>query len=271
MERFACPNSETHMRARLLTLSLLLALPLAGCGLENAVKSDNDDEANAAVASANQAGTESAILVAGLDSADPMADAPTNATNAEAAAETWFQPSDCVTAIAEGSTITYNLDDCSGPYGLTGLNGQVVGTFSVSSGTLTYQVTSTDLEAGLGAITLQATAELDTAGNMSVTTSGGGVGPNGTAITRAGMFDVSWDDSCTTLDGNWTTTIGDAAWATNVSNYERCNGGCPSDGASITYTGQGDKAVVLTINFDGTSTANYVSDSGLGTINLSCQ
>src|SRR5690606_22492615 len=117
-------------------------------------------------------------LIAGLDNADGMTDPADAATAAADAAGTFFSPSDCVTALAEQGVVTYSLDNCSGPYGLTGLNGQAVVTYSLAGSVLTANLTSTALSVNDGTMTLNASATLDTSGprkSMTVQTSTVGV------------------------------------------------------------------------------------------------
>jgi hypothetical protein len=98
-----------------------------------------------------------------------------------------------------------------------------------------------------------------------------GTGPRGGSISRKGAYTTTYDPTaeCVTLDGTWQTKVGLRTASTVVAGYKRCKGACPAAGGSIVHTTV--KAAVITVSYDGTSTANWVSSGGkTGTVTLKC-
>jgi len=231
--------------------------------------------AGEAVDSVDVAQNEAALVVAASDTAGAEATADQAAQAAVTAAPTAYSPKECVTAELTGkSTVLYTLDDCTGPYGLIHVTGEVTVVFSDQSDGLHAHATATGLSINGATIDLDANATYEVSGTqktLSVTTQGKGTGPRGNSITRSGEYTATWDSgtSCFGLDGDWSTRVGVVAWDTKVAGYDRCATECPASGGSISWTGQNGKS--LTVTFDGTDAAKWQTSTGKsGTVDLFC-
>ena len=260
---------------------LAVAWLVAGCGVvEDVLGSDARDEANNALNSLEATVAEAALLIAGVDGADPGDGAEGVAEYAAGEAETQYSPADCVQALRNGSIVTYTLENCSGPLNTTGVSGVVVINYSVSNdGELSANLTGNDVAIDGNELTLNMDGDYSVSGDeqsLSIRTGGGGRTDDGTVITRAGTYTIDWSGAnCYGIGGQWNTTQGDdSTWATVVSDYAVC-GGCPEDGGRLTYTGaEGfslDDVSAVTITFDGNDDATYVGTGGApGSLDLSC-
>ena len=82
-----------------------------------------------------------------------------SAEDAAAEAGSRFSPSGCVTAVASGNTVVYTLNDCTGPFGLLHVTGQVTAVFSAAAGGgLNIVANGQDLKANRATIDLDAEA-----------------------------------------------------------------------------------------------------------------
>src|SRR5262245_2867101 len=140
----------TRSRNRTRTMSAPMAFILvavsalaAGCGglLQSAEAADQ------AIDSVEVSPTESALLTVAASEASGLApDAA--ALTASSKAVVYFMPAGCVTATAMAATGTYNLDKCTGPYGLVQVSGKVTVVFSTTmDGSLQLRATATGLRA----------------------------------------------------------------------------------------------------------------------------
>jgi hypothetical protein len=176
----------------------------------------------------------------------------------------------CVTASVAGATVTVDFDGCTGPWGMTIIDGTVVFTVRPSlSGTITVDATATDLIVGGASLDLDATAVYTRDGateSIDVTSRTTGTGLLGNEIVHTGDFTVAWDATCASIDGAWSTTAGDAARSTSAS-LERCNAGCPT-GSVVRDAFDG---ATITVTFDGTNVARWTSTRGRsGEIHFTC-
>lgn len=275
------------LRHRLLLLS---CLGLAACSSETLVDnladrfSDDEAEAEAedAFASTDLTTLEAAMLMAASDAialdAEPDAIA---AAIADAAGTTW-SPSDCVMAESVGPNVTWTLNDCAGPRGFVTVSGvaNLVVT-GVAAGTVSVNLTATNLEVNGATMTINSTGDIseqDGTRRLDMTTSGVGTLSGGTIIGRAGTWNATFDATCLTLGGQWTTSINDDTfWNTAVTGFNQCGASCPA-GGTITYTGVDNpdaevdlNARNVTITFDGDDTAAWVSTRGaIGNLPLAC-
>jgi hypothetical protein len=253
---------------------VILAFVAAGC---NAPTSTDTGSAAAALDSTESGSTSGALLASNADStSDAMASATVTPESVSAAAAArWparFQPAGCATATASGATVTLQLHDCTGPYGLVHVTGSVEITYSASPNGLTAVAHAAGLDVNGATLDLDATAVF-TGGptrTLTVQSTGSGVGARGTAISHSGSYTITSDGSCLTVDGAWMTTIGRDTWSTQVTGYKRCSGQCPEAGGTIVWHG-GISNVTVTITFDGTAAAKWSTSRGAsGTVNLDC-
>ena len=236
----------------------------------------NTGSATEALDSADVVQSEGAVFVASTDSLSMQMTGAQAATNAAVSAKTFWQPSGCVTASASGATVTYTLNDCTGPFGLVHVTGTVVIEYSLALDGIHAHATANDLMVNGATLDIDAQAVFSINNGtkrLAVTTSGNGTGPFGNAITRSGNYVLTWNaaTSCLGLDGSWATTIGAHQWSTQVSAFSKCGAQCPAAGGSISHHG-GLSNVTITVDFDGSATADWSTSNGYsGTINLLCQ
>ena len=181
-----------------------------------------------------------------------------------------YSPAGCVTTSLNGTTVTINYDLCTGPHGLRQVTGRMVEDVSLGAGgTIDIHTTANGLQLGQTTMNIDSSSVGSAANgvrSMSVTTNGSGTGPLGNSITRQGSYTITWDTTCLTINGSWSSTSGDRARST-VKSISRCNQQCPS--GTITHNYSGGRT--LTIVFDGSSVAKWTSSTGKsGTINLVC-
>lgn len=219
----------------------------------------------------SQAGGEAALLAA-------LTEAPSASTGDEAATAAADGVSgtygNCVTSTVAANVVTYDLQDCTGPWGFLTITGEIEGTYTiVEPGIIRGVFTATGLSVNDGLADLNATVErevIDNVKRFEVTTNWLGRTAKGDITGRNGQY-VSEirDDECLAIDGMWVTTVGIVSWDTDVTNFDICRGGCPAAGGNITWTGQ--RGRTITLNYDGDSTADWVnSEDESGTVNLAC-
>jgi hypothetical protein len=253
-------------------LVLLLVVASPSCRRQKTI---DDVYAEQAVDSADVSSNEAAILYASVDVTTPEMSAEEAATAAWTNAGVYWQPAGCIVASQDGATVTYEVTDCTGPFGLVHVSGMVVVVYSVAADGLHAVATADALDVNGGSMDVDAEGILSFDGStrvLDVTTHGEGVGPRGTAFTRDGDYTVSWDPDteCFGLDGSWSTTIGLRRWSTDVSAFDKCGEGCPAAGGHVSYHG-GLSGVTVDVDFDGSSTAAWESSRGSsGTIDLFC-
>lgn len=261
---------------RSIVLAAIALLSLPACLVLDA--EDRADDAALAEEASDSLETgevEAALLIASTEAAGAATSAEEAAEAAAGAAGARFQPAGCATAEVQGTTVTYTLDDCAGPFGIARIDGTVQVSYSVAADGLHATL------AGDGVSARGATLELDAeavhavsggARTLRVTTAGAAVGPRGRSIERDGSYTARWDaeGSCFSLDGAWSTRAGSRTWSTAVSGFERCAARCPAAGGTVEHTG-GLSGVTITIAFDGSDSATWSSSRGRsGTLDLAC-
>jgi len=266
-------------------VAVLALLGAVACGessnfLADLVGSD-PEQAQAAIETGEFTSLEAALLAAIVDGADLDSSEVEIAESRASMAIDTFSPSTCVTAFADSGVVTYQFDGCSGPFGLSQLEGTAVATFPVPGmDSVAINLTGTGLEVAGIPFTMNTTADYsedDGARDLAVQTSGGGVASSGEILTRAGSYLAEWTegDSCFVVDGTWTTTIDLVNYTTVAIAYSRCGSRCPADGGRIVFTelvGEQDgTGTAVTVTFDGDDGVNYLSsDGGGGVAVLDC-
>lgn len=176
----------------------------------------------------------------------------------------------CVTVTRSGLSVSVVFDGCIGPLGLTLLDGTVVFTVvSVSDTSLTVDANATDFILNGARLDLDATGTFSSVGgtrSIAVSSRTSGTGALGNEFTHTGDYTASWDATCASIDGSWSTAIDESARSTTAS-LERCEGSCPTGTISRdTFDGR-----TIDVTFDGTSTVRWTSSTGRsGTIELLC-
>lgn len=261
-----------------LSTSLLLATSLVAC-----MRGDGDDldSAESALDSQESVEAEGTVMMAAIDGADMATlGAATSAQVAVSIAaniNARFAPSGCAVATATGATVAVTYDDCTGPYGLVHVTGELDLAIAVAlDGTISVHGTATDLSVDRAAIDFDADATLSvrgTAHQLAVHSQGTGTGRRGATLDHAGDYTISWDPTaqCGALAGTWSvelTGAGGSAHRENTVDLERCVDACAT--GSIVHTGAG--GATLTITLDGTELAAWSTSGGRsGTVALSCR
>lgn len=189
-----------------------------------------------------------------------------------------FSPSGCASASADGATMNLTLNSCTdGPFGLAGVTGTLVTTYTASSGSVSATIQATSIEASGTTHALQATANYAINGDersLTITTQSSGTGSRGNVVARNGAYTASWNTTtdCMSLSGSNQAVTGSKTSQLAIANYTKCGDLCPADG-SVTWqeASTGGSASQVVITFDGSSTAQAISGAAIGNVNLSCQ
>lgn len=265
----------------LAVMSAALGCDELSSSLDDYLPTEANEDASRAADSTDLGSLESALLAATTEMVDLNAAEEQMATEAAEAVEAVFEPAGCVEAVVAGATVTYTLDGCSGPYGLVGVSGVANLAFTVAGlGSVAVSLTAANLEVNDATLAVNVSGGLSTNddGNLvyELISTGGGTTADGLIVTRTGEFGMVLEGGCMTLNGGWTTTIGESAWATTITNFERCDATCPSSG-TIVWGGaplEGTEAPEgrgVTVTFDGDDTAAWVTTSGnFGQTELAC-
>lgn len=244
---------------------LALGVGIAGCAAAGT------DLAEQASDSMDAVTAEAALVVASMDGITAST-TPEEAANAAAANAGAFWTEGCFTYLIDGASITYELTECGGPFGLARVNGSVTVTYRATTSSYGFDVTTSNLTIGDATVSYMLSADVATdARNVRVTSSGSATGRRGHAVTHEGTYDLRWNGSseCAGLDGSWTTTVGARTFTTQVAGWQRCGDGCPAAGGSISYTGPVASVIVT---YDGSSEASFTNaEGGSGTIPLFCE
>lgn len=273
MKRFPVPLMPLPLPLLFLLslLSLLLSFSL-GCGVvdDAADAQDADDSVSAT--------TMESALTAELSDQSSLSASATGAELATAAATrvgSHLTPEGCVTMEVHGSTVTYTMNHCSGPYGLVDVSGTLTAVYSrANSGAAHVVITGSGIKVNQWTIDVDATVDASQTASVKrtvVACNSRGTGPRGMMVAREGDYAVTYDPTteCITLDGAWTTKAGLRTASTGASGYARCKGHCPAAGGTITHTRVG--GTVITLSYDGSTTAAWRTSKGRsGTVNLTC-
>jgi len=254
---------------RMLSVAGGAALLLVGCEAALSIY------ASQAADTADSVGQESALLVAATDGMTSEMTAEEAATAAEANAGSFYEPADCYSATAAGATVTYELNDCTGPFGYVHVTGTVEVTYRVGSGGLGFDAETTDLAIDEATVSFTASGEITSEGDartLTISTDGTVTGRRGHVLTRTGDYTSTWDPTteCLAIDGSWMTTVDEDTWTTTISGFEKCGTSCPADGGRIAWEGP---RASLTVEYDGTNRAGWMSDGRRereGTVRLYC-
>jgi hypothetical protein len=182
-----------------------------------------------------------------------------------------YSPAGCATATASSATsVVVELAGCTGPRGLRTITGTLDLAFSAADGgALQIDASATGLGVNGAVIDLAATALYASDGGtqtLDVTTHSSGVGALGYDLQHDGDYTVTWDGSCATVDGAWSSERGDRSRST-TADLTRCAAMCPS-GQVVRDTADGR---TITVAFDGSATASWSSSTGKsGTFALAC-
>ncbi len=250
-------------------VSLCLSLTLAACG--GVAIDDDGTEASAAV---SQSGQVEYLLTAPVDTSDATAAATAVATSPK-----W--PSGCATGVKDPTQpiATITLTNCTGPFGLIRWSGTLTATYSKNAdGTINVKATSTNMTVNgkTAQFAMDRTITVDSATTRTVKGSSTWTRQNaeGETVTHANAWTAMVDTTtrCRTVSGSGTTTVGTKVYATTSRDYKVCRSvdsdSCPSGTLTHTVTpGQ----TVVTVTFNGTSTAMVSGPNGSRSVPILCQ
>lgn len=163
-------------------------------------------------------------------------------------------------------TVTYTFSGCVGPNGLARVRGEVKATYTAEVGTLVLDLVATDLQLNGATVDWSAKAEVSAEGvrrTMRWRAQLAGTTARGRELARTTDKTLTWTvgERCLGVSGSSEGTVGKRNLRTVVTEYRRCQGGCPEAGGKIETTNL-DNGKVVEILFDGSDQATYVSASG---------
>lgn len=140
---------------------------------------------------------------------DAGAPTATSDASAVAAAVGKYFPNSCASATASGNVVTFTLNDCSGPLGLTGATGTVTATLTTATNGVHAELSGSNIAVNGGTIDLStsgtATAATDGQKTLTANTQSSGTGPDGNSATHMGMYTLVWPTGtgCATINGSF--------------------------------------------------------------------
>lgn len=261
----------------LATLSFVSLISLGACAQKGGLDLDS---AASQIDQSESVEAESNVMMSATDGASAAGLlAPTaDQVAARIAANITTRFGACATATATGANVAAQFTDCSGPYHLAHLTGELDLAVSIdaTSGAIDVHGTATGMQVNRATLDIDTTATYTIAGDtrtIVVHTDGSGVGPRGNDVEHVGDYTATWNPTtqCHTINGHWQTDISNTTIAKERSNdvdLERCAQGCPTGTVTHHFFG----GASLTVTFDGTATAQWsTSRGGSGTITLQCQ
>ena len=193
-------------------------------------------------------------------------------TVANAAAQI-FQPTGCAAASASGNVVTFTLNNCSGPLGLTAATGTATATFTPTAQGLQIQLAGNNIAVDSGRLDLASQGVLTFGSDMvtktfQANTSSGGTGPYGNNVARTGTYTLTWQSGSTCGTINSSFTDAGSASTTQLASYVRCRAQCPQSG---TVTQTVSSGTVVTVTLNGSINPSWAaSDGETGTLTLQC-
>jgi hypothetical protein len=231
----------------------------------SADQADNTDGAEA-TASSSQASRFDETLFSPVQGQEPQA-----AASAVATAQWW--PAGCATRkrdATNNAVVHVTLDECSGPFGLVHLSGNITVTFSKSAdGSLHAQAASSNMTVNGKAVTYSADADITVSGSTrTVKYSGAWTRENAkgetVSHTREGTTVIDISTRCRDTNGTAVTAFGAREVDSTIKDYKICRkadgtDGCPSGEIIHTAKASGKS---LTFTFDGSSECKVTGPKG---------
>jgi hypothetical protein len=225
-----------------------------------------------------------AAMYAATDPFDPVvaAAAVTPAANigagwasvAAAAAARYYQPSGCVTATANGNTVTYTLNGCSGALGVIAMTGTITATYTPAQPQgVQVAINSSNLRANGVALNLNQTGVYTQSGNarqIATNDKSSATSPSGNVLARTRTGTLAWSKgtTCATWNSAGTLQLDGAPLSEKFSSQTLCTAQCPKGTVVLSNSTQSQ---TLTLTMDGTSTASYSDSAGKsGTVPIAC-
>jgi hypothetical protein len=233
---------------------------------ELAVDSANVNQAESTMLASAVDGSEAATGVGLVGAATPQGVADWITQHAAAK----YAPAGCATVTESGLTVKLVFADCTGPRGLRLVSGEVDLTVSAgAAGAIDIAATATNFQIGQATLSIDSQGVYTVSGStksLAVTTQGSGTGPLGNTIQHDGQYTATWDTTCVSIEGSWSTEVGAAQRSTTAS-IMRCADQCPTG----TLTRDTFRGHTIDVTFDGTPVATWTTSTGRsGTIDLPC-
>jgi len=157
-------------RSVLSCLSLVSLVALSACGSTPAPTPTSDTSvAGEAVDSASVSQQELALMVPAAEGSGSAKFPELMARSAAAAAGNFYSPAGCFKATSSRATVTYTLTDCSGPFGLANVSGELQVTYSIVFGGIGLAVSGSGITASGASLDLSATGVYWNQGYLSTT------------------------------------------------------------------------------------------------------
>lgn len=179
-----------------------------------------------------------------------------------------YFPRGCVDVVhdAAARSVTYTFGGCTGPSGLVRVRGSVEATYVVEGGTLVLDLTADDLQLNGATLDWHARAEITAEGvarTMRWKAELSGQTARGRELARTTDKTLKWTvgERCLAVEGTSEGRVRARNLRTVVTDYRRCQRGCPEAGGVITTTNL-DNGKVVEIRFDGTDQATFVGPNG---------
>jgi hypothetical protein len=220
-------------------------------------------------------GFVTSITFVSTDPFDPLVatvSAEQAASAVAAAAGNYFRPASCVQASASGNTVTFNLNNCIGPFGGSSISGTITSTYVAQSSGYQVTIKSNNLTLDAGTINLDVVANYSMTGNartVTVTNNTSARGPQGNTVAQSQMSTLNWNkgDTCATVNSTGSLQINSTSMNQAFNNNLLCVARCPTGTATFTNS----QNQTLTLTFNGTATVAVADSSGkTGTAQLIC-
>jgi hypothetical protein len=196
------------------------------------------------------------------------------AASAVAAAAGHYFPNGCATVTASGNVVTFTMDLCSGPLGLTATSGIFTATLNVVGSSVQAQLAGANIMANTG------TVNLSTSGTFTVTNSqkmlhatsqSTGTGPSGNSVNHTGMYTLVWPTGAgwATINGSFSGVGSGNFSGTNmqITDFVGFTNKCPQSGTTFSTFNGGS----LMLTFNGTNNAQCTaSNATSGSVPLIC-
>lgn len=242
-------------------LALLL---LAGC-------SEYPTYAEHAAESIDTVAMEAMFVVAAMEGMTPLTTPEEAAQNAASQADRFFSEG-CFTTSLDGPAVTYQMVDCEGPFGYSGITGMATVTYRDTMPGVGFDVITQGLTIGGSDARFTTSGEISSdVRSVQITTMAEVVGPRGILLARDGSYTLRWGQTtqCAAVDGSFTTTVQSNVWETTVSEWQTCPSDCPSMGGMVTFTNA--DLGTITVSYDGSTKASWnASEDGSGEVTLIC-
>ena len=268
------------------TKMILASFVIVGCGTgapeigpvlvsptQAAYVSSYTQSANeAAFAAANPTSTMVASVVGAVGLVND--NAVSAASAAAANGKMYFVPDGCANVTAEERTVTYVLDDCTGPFGSTHIKGAITATFMVNPDGLELDLEAKDLLIGAATVNFNRHMRFAQAAGLialtTLTNESTAQGSQGNVKSSASKGILSWGvgGGCTTYNGTETVQLEATTLNAAFTGVVRCANPCPQSG-SVKVTDSGGGGV--TLNFNGMKTVPVSrTDGAKDSVTLAC-